>query len=186
MKELSERDKSQLLTIRDVLSIQLKDDYSENGGISHIGETVGDFIAYTNLKLDDSIVDLNRELKLCGICPIGFEDYEEIVQKKAKENAITLDDRNIILIEDNITINDVMQMLENSNKLYFKAINETNKGIEGVFNKMIIKAPNISNEQISNKEKDYPLEPCITYIEGNKIDESKLIPISWLTEIGVI
>lgn len=81
MRELTERDKTQLSTIRDVLSIQLKDDYSENGGISHIGETVGDFIAYTNLKLDDSIAALNRELKLCGICPIGFEDCEESIVK---------------------------------------------------------------------------------------------------------
>lgn len=186
MRELAERDMEQLVTIGDILSIQLKDDHSTTGGIAYIGETVGDFIRDTNLKLDDSISALNRELKLCGVCPIVFEDFEEIAQQKAEEETIMLDDRNIILIEDNITVNDIMQMLEKDDKLYFKAVDETNEYIEGVFNTMILKAPNISNEQISNKEKDYPLEPCVTYIEGDRLDESKMIPISWLMEIGVV
>lgn len=186
MRELAERDMEQLVTIGDILSIQLKDDHSANGGIAYIGETVGDFIRDTNLKLDDSISALNRELKLCGVCPIVFEDFEEIAQQKAEEETIMLDDRNIIRVEDNITVSDIMQMLENSDKLYFKAVNEVNEDIEGMFNTLIIKTPNIPDEQVSDKEQDYPLEPCITYIEGDKIDESKMIPISWLTEIGEI
>lgn len=58
-------------TIKDVLSIELIDDNSPNGGTAFSNETVADFIQDTDLSLNDSITILNQELKLCGIKPIN-------------------------------------------------------------------------------------------------------------------
>lgn len=57
-------------TIKDVLNTELKDDETETGGIEYPGETVSNFIGYTDLSLDDSIELLNKELKDSGIKPI--------------------------------------------------------------------------------------------------------------------
>lgn len=57
-------------TIKDVLSVELVDDYTPNGGKAFSNETVEDFIKDTDLSTTDSIQALNRELKLCGIKPI--------------------------------------------------------------------------------------------------------------------
>ena len=54
-------------TIKDVLNIVLKDDETEMGGIEYPGETVSNFIQYTDLNLNDSIDLLNEELKDSGI-----------------------------------------------------------------------------------------------------------------------
>ncbi len=54
-------------TIKDVLNTVLKDDETEMGGIEYPGETVSNFIQYTDLSLNDSIDLLNEELKDSGI-----------------------------------------------------------------------------------------------------------------------
>lgn len=179
MRELTERDKAQLLTIRDVLSVQLKDDYSENGGISHIGETVRDFICDTNLKLDDSIAALNRELKICGLCPIVFKDYEEIAEEKAKKET------NKVIVTNEITADDIIEMLKNSDILGYKATNKNEEDIEGVFNTLLLTVRTDTQED-TERAVQTPTW-VIAYIKNGKLDEStEMIPISWLTEIGEI
>ena len=60
-------------TIKDILSAELVDDNTPNGGKAFSNETVNDFIKNTDLSTTDSIQALNRELKLCGIKPITIE-----------------------------------------------------------------------------------------------------------------
>ena len=53
--------------VKDFLDYELKDDNTEFGGISYIGETLGDFIAEVEIS---DIDDINIILKECGIEPI--------------------------------------------------------------------------------------------------------------------
>ena len=55
------------MEVKDFLDYKLKDDNTEFGGISHIGETLGDFIAEVGIS---DIDDINIILKECGIEPI--------------------------------------------------------------------------------------------------------------------
>ena len=56
--------------IKDVLSVELKDDSTPYGGKAFSNETVADFITESELTPSDSIEALNQELKLCGIKPV--------------------------------------------------------------------------------------------------------------------
>ena len=58
------------MEVKDFLDYKLKDDNTEFGGISYIGETLGDFIAEVGIS---DIDDVNKALKVCGIEPIKFE-----------------------------------------------------------------------------------------------------------------
>lgn len=60
-------------TVKDVLNTVLKDDATEFGGVEYPGETVSNFIQYTDLNLNDGIDLLNEELKDSGIKPIIFK-----------------------------------------------------------------------------------------------------------------
>lgn len=53
--------------VKDFLDYELKDDNTEFGSISYIGETLGDFIAEVEIS---DIDDINIILKECGIEPI--------------------------------------------------------------------------------------------------------------------
>ena len=55
------------MEVKDFLDYKLKDDNTEFGGISYIGETLGDFIAEVGIS---NIDDINKALKECGIEPI--------------------------------------------------------------------------------------------------------------------
>lgn len=55
------------MKVKDFLDYKLKDDNTEFGGISYIGETLGDFIAEVEIS---DIDDVNIILKECGIEPI--------------------------------------------------------------------------------------------------------------------
>ena len=55
------------MKVKDFLDYRLKDDNTEFGGISYLGETFGDFIAEVGLSTID---DINIALKECGIEPI--------------------------------------------------------------------------------------------------------------------
>ena len=55
------------MKVKDFLDYELKDDNTEFGGISYIGETLGDFIAEVEVS---NIDDINKILKECGIEPI--------------------------------------------------------------------------------------------------------------------
>ena len=55
------------MEVKDFLDYELKDDNTEFGGISYIGETLGDFIAEVEIS---DIDDVNIILKECGIEPI--------------------------------------------------------------------------------------------------------------------
>ena len=55
------------MEIKDLLDYELKDDNTEFGGISYIGETLGDFISEVEVS---NIDDINKILKECGIEPI--------------------------------------------------------------------------------------------------------------------
>ena len=55
------------MKVKDFLDYKLKDDNTEFGGISYIGETLGDFIAEVEVC---DIDDINKALKECGIEPI--------------------------------------------------------------------------------------------------------------------
>lgn len=55
------------MKIKDFLDYELKDDNTEFGGISYIGETLEDFIAEVEIS---DIDDINIILKECGIEPI--------------------------------------------------------------------------------------------------------------------
>ena len=55
------------MEVKDFLDYKLKDDNTEFGGISHIGETLGDFIAEVGIS---NIDDINIALKECSIEPI--------------------------------------------------------------------------------------------------------------------
>ena len=55
------------MEVKDFLDYKLKDDNTEFGGISHIGETLEDFIAEVGIS---NIDDINIALKECGIEPI--------------------------------------------------------------------------------------------------------------------
>lgn len=61
------------MKIKDFLDYKLKDDNTEFGGISYIGETLGDFIAEVEISDIDDIDNVNKALKVCGIEPIKFE-----------------------------------------------------------------------------------------------------------------
>ena len=58
--------------------IQLRDDNTETGGISHRGETLFEFVneVFDLSKGDQPLVQINKGLKECGIMPIKLE-YEE-------------------------------------------------------------------------------------------------------------
>ena len=58
------------MKIKDFLDYELKDDNTEFGGISHVGETLGDFIAEVGMSETCDIDDINKILKECGIEPI--------------------------------------------------------------------------------------------------------------------
>lgn len=53
--------------IKDVLNVVLQDDITPYGGTEFSGETVQDFIEYTELDENDNINDLNETLEECGI-----------------------------------------------------------------------------------------------------------------------
>ena len=55
------------MEVKDFLDYELKDDNTEFGGISHIGETLGDFIAEVEVC---DIDDIHKILQECGIEPI--------------------------------------------------------------------------------------------------------------------
>lgn len=55
------------MEIKDFLDYKLKDDNTEFGGISYIGETLRDFVAEVEIY---DIDDINKILKECGIEPI--------------------------------------------------------------------------------------------------------------------
>ena len=55
------------MEVKDFLDYKLKDDNTEFGGISYIGETLGDFVAEVGIS---NIDDINKALKECGIEPI--------------------------------------------------------------------------------------------------------------------
>lgn len=55
------------MEVKDFLDYELKDDNTEFGGISYIGETLGDFIAEVEVCDIDNI---NIILKECGIEPV--------------------------------------------------------------------------------------------------------------------
>ena len=58
------------MEVKDFLDYKLKDDNTEFGGISYIGETLEDFIAEVGISETCSINDINKALKECGIEPI--------------------------------------------------------------------------------------------------------------------
>lgn len=49
-----------------ILDIELQDDETSTGGVSHDGETVRDFILTVNHGFEN-IEDLNKALRECGI-----------------------------------------------------------------------------------------------------------------------
>lgn len=49
------------------INIELEDDNTETGGISHIGETLGEFLSETELFNRSDIRNINKALKECGI-----------------------------------------------------------------------------------------------------------------------
>lgn len=49
-----------------ILDIVLQDDETSTGGVSHDGETVGEFVATVNRGFEN-LEDLNKALKECGI-----------------------------------------------------------------------------------------------------------------------
>lgn len=53
--------------IKDVLNVVLQDDNAEYGGTSFNGETVADFIGEIGLTQEQSVKELNKALKECGI-----------------------------------------------------------------------------------------------------------------------
>ena len=55
---------------KDFLDYKLKDDNTEFGGISHIGETLREFISEVGMSETCDIDDVNKALKVCGIEPI--------------------------------------------------------------------------------------------------------------------
>ena len=61
------------MKVKDFLDYELKDDNTEFGGISYIGETLGDFIAEVGISETCDIDDVNKALTVCGIEPIKFE-----------------------------------------------------------------------------------------------------------------
>lgn len=79
-----------MLTIKDALgpkwnTIRLYDDNSTPwGGISHSEETLGEFMADGEISPFDSIGELQKGLKKCGIKQLEIADrnVEEIVQQK--------------------------------------------------------------------------------------------------------
>lgn len=56
-----------------ILNIELEDDETPYGGTSFRGETVFDFLCCFNDDEFDSIEELNKALKECGIKPIKVE-----------------------------------------------------------------------------------------------------------------
>ena len=58
--------------IKDVLNVVLTDDSSDFGGICEPGETVKDFLIYSDLRPNDSLEELNKELQTCGINRVKY------------------------------------------------------------------------------------------------------------------
>ena len=62
-----------MIKIKDVLDVVLEDDETPYGGTEFLGETVRDFIGYTELIGMDSVQELNKALKECGIKPLTIQ-----------------------------------------------------------------------------------------------------------------
>lgn len=67
---VKERKNITMIKIKDVLDVVLEDDETPYGGTEFLGETVKDFLNYTELTGMDSIDELNTALKECGIKPL--------------------------------------------------------------------------------------------------------------------
>ena len=69
------------ITAEFVWDVELKDDSTAEGGISHAGETVGEFCEEAGIKADASLDELNTALKECGIEPVKkfhvFKAYKD-------------------------------------------------------------------------------------------------------------
>ena len=78
-----------MITIKDALgakwnTIKLYDDETPWGGISHSEETLGEFMATGEISPFDSIGELQKGLKNCGIKQLEIANsyIEELVQQK--------------------------------------------------------------------------------------------------------
>lgn len=78
-----------VLSIIDVLGIdwrneKLYDNDKSTGGLSHEGETLGEFLSNTDIDQYDSASFLQSELRLCGIKEIEKinQHIEELIQQK--------------------------------------------------------------------------------------------------------
>lgn len=64
--------KKEIKRAKDFLNYKLQDDETEFGGVSHIGETLKDFIVESMLNEDTAMRYVNAALKRCGIKPIQY------------------------------------------------------------------------------------------------------------------
>jgi len=64
--------KKQIKRAKDFLDYELQDGEGEYGGISFVGETLGDFIAEVEMNENIAMRYVNAALKSCGIEPIPY------------------------------------------------------------------------------------------------------------------
>ena len=57
---------------KDYLQVVLEDDSTPYGGISFVGETLGDFLTEVDFPINTDIVKVNDALVECGIKPVFF------------------------------------------------------------------------------------------------------------------
>ena len=61
------------MVAKDFLNYVLRDDATVHGGVSFHGQTLGDFIAETDLTEDSDMNTVNFALIECGIMPVPFD-----------------------------------------------------------------------------------------------------------------
>ena len=64
--------KKEVKRAKDFLDYELQDGEGEFGGVSYVGETLGDFIAEVEISENTAMRYVNKALKDCGIEPIQY------------------------------------------------------------------------------------------------------------------
>lgn len=76
------------MEVKHLLDIVLSDDDTEFGGLSHAGETLGEFLDEVGISINTPIEEVNNALKECGIKPINIDEVRFTLYKKIGNSVV--------------------------------------------------------------------------------------------------
>ena len=106
-----------IITANEYLDVLLKDDKTETGGMSFMGETLKDFLDELEMDYNTPINEVNKALVDCGIEPImiekqkrnkGLKEYLQVCESLCQK----------IKCADNTIIKDYFKNVEHYRQLY--------------------------------------------------------------------